>query len=160
MIISLIVAMAKNRVIGIDNKLPWHLSEDLKRFRKITTGHPVVMGRKTFESIGRLLPNRENIIVTRNTDYRVLGATIVNSLEEVLEKFKNTPEEVFILGGGEIFKVALPLANKIYLTLIDKEIAGDAYFPEFDLASYTKLFEEKHVDGPLPFSFIDLARNQ
>lgn len=157
MIISLIVAMSKNRVIGVDNKLPWHLPEDLKRFRRITSGHPVVMGRKTFESIGRLLPNRENIIVTRNADYRVLGATVVHSLEEAFLKFKNTTEEVFVLGGGEIFKQALPLANKIYLTLIEKEIKGDAYFPEVDFSNYNKISEEKYLE-PLPYSFIDYSR--
>jgi dihydrofolate reductase len=158
MTLAIIVAMSRNRVIGINNKLPWYLPEDLKRFRKITSGHPVIMGRRTFESIGRLLPGRENIIITRNQDYKVLGATIRYSLEEALAPFKSSDEEVFILGGGEIFKLAMPLVNRIYLTLIDQDFKGDAYFPETDFSKYKIIAQEKHTE-PMPYQFIDLEVN-
>jgi dihydrofolate reductase len=158
MILSLIVAMSQNRVIGIDNKLPWHLPEDLKRFRKITSGHPVIMGRKTYESIGRLLPQRENIIITRQKDYQVQGATMAHSLESALAKFKNSEEEVFIIGGGEIFTQAWSMANKIYLTLVESEVEGDAYFPDLNWDLFKLVNKENHSE-PVAYSFQDYVRN-
>jgi len=131
--ISIIVAMSKNRVIGKDNKLIWHLSEDLKRFKSITTNNVVVMGRKTHLSIGKVLPNRLNIILSRDMNWRNPlgdGCVVCYSIEEVLEKFKH--RDLFIIGGEEIYRQFLPYCDKIYLTLIEKEFEGDAYFPSLD----------------------------
>jgi dihydrofolate reductase len=130
--ISLIVAMNQSHVIGIDNNLPWHIPEDLKFFKQITTGKPIIMGRKTFESIGRVLPNRTNIIITRNKNFMVPGIINVGSLQEALNISKTAPE-VFIIGGGEIFKLAMELANKIYITIVDIEVKNpNVYFPTID----------------------------
>jgi len=125
--IKIIVATSKNRVIGNNNQLIWKLSSDLKRFKELTTGNPVVMGRKTYESIGRPLPNRRNIIITRNSEYEIDGCEIVSSLEEALLLTNNN---CFIIGGGEIYKQSLDIADKIYLTLVDKDFEGDTTFPE------------------------------
>lgn len=127
--IKIIVAMSKNRVIGNNNQLIWKLSSDLKRFKELTTNNPVVMGRKTYESIGRPLPNRRNIIITRNTEYSVEGCEIVSSLEEALLLTNN---DCFIIGGGEIYTQSLEVADKIYLTLVNKEFEGDTTFPNLD----------------------------
>jgi len=127
--IKIIVAMSKNRVIGNNNELIWKLSSDLKRFKELTTNNPVIMGRKTYESIGRPLPNRRNIVITRNTEYSVEGCEIVSSLEEALLLTNN---DCFIIGGGEIYKQSLEVADKIYLTLVNKEFEGDTTFPELD----------------------------
>jgi dihydrofolate reductase len=158
MIVSLIAAMSQNRIIGRDQQLPWHLPEDLKRFRAITKGHPCVMGRKTFESIKRPLPNRPNIIVTRQKGYRVEGATVVDSVEAALAPYRQSGEEVFILGGEEIFRQTIDLADKLYLTIIHKEFSGQTRFPEFDESLFEVSFREDH-EGELPFSFIDYVRN-
>jgi dihydrofolate reductase len=125
--IKIIVAMSDNRVIGNNNELIWKLSSDLKRFKELTTGHPVVMGRKTYESIGKPLPNRRNIIITRNLEYEVNGCEVVSSLEEALLLTNN---DCFIIGGGEIYKQSLEVADKIYLTLVHKDFEGDTTFPE------------------------------
>ena len=119
--------MSKNRVIGNNNELIWKLSSDLKRFKELTTGYAVVMGRKTYESIGKPLPNRRNIIITRNLEYEVNGCEIVSSLEEALLLTNN---DCFIIGGGEIYKQSLEIADKIYLTLVHKDFEGDTTFPE------------------------------
>ena len=119
--------MSDNRVIGNNNELIWKLSSDLKRFKELTTGHPVVMGRKTYESIGKPLPNRRNIIITRNSEYEVEGCETVSSLEEALLLTNN---DCFIIGGGEIYKQSLEVADKIYLTLVHKDFEGDTTFPE------------------------------
>lgn len=131
MIISLVAAMGRNRVIGKDNALPWKLPADMKRFREITTGHPIVMGRATFESIGRALPNRLNIVMTRDKNYTAEGCRIVHSLQEALQAGAGN-DEVMVIGGTSIFVQFLPLAERIYLTVIDHDFEGDAYFPEFD----------------------------
>ena len=125
--IKIIVAMSKNRVIGDSNTLIWHLPEDLKRFRHLTTGNTIVMGRKTYESIGKPLPNRRSIIITRDPDYKVEGCEVVNSLEEAL-LLSNS--DCFIIGGGEIDRQAIDISDRIYLTLINKEFEGDTSFPE------------------------------
>ena len=125
--INIIVAMSKNRVIGNNNTLIWHLPEDLKRFKALTTGNTIVMGRKTYESIGKPLPNRRSIIITRDTNYKVDGCEVVNSLEEALELSNNN---CFIIGGGEIYRQALDKADRIYLTRINKDFEGDTTFPE------------------------------
>ena len=132
MILSLIVAMSENRVIGKDNKLPWHIPADLKRFKQITSGHPIIMGRKTFESIGKPLPNRTNIVISR-TQTRTDGTVAwCQSLEQALEIAKESEgsEETFVIGGAEIFRLALPYVNKIYFTKIHQIIEGDVFLPD------------------------------
>ncbi len=126
--ISLIVAHDKHRVIGFENKMPWHLPGELQYFKDTTMGKPMIMGRKTFESIGRPLPGRKNIIVTRNKEYHHEGIEVASSLEEAIEIAGNV-EEVMIIGGEEIFKQSLPIANRLYITQIDNEFEGDTYFP-------------------------------
>ena len=126
-VISLIVAMAKNRVIGKDNAMPWHIPEDFKYFKETTMGRPIVMGRKTYESLGRLLPGRENRIVTRQKDYRVEGAQVFHSLEEACRG----QGEIFVIGGAEIYQAAMSMADRIYITLVDREFEGDAVFPSW-----------------------------
>jgi len=159
--VSAIVAMAKNRVIGNRNQLPWKLPEDLKRFKQITTGHPVVMGRKTFESIGRLLPNRTNIIVSRQAGYQVEGAEVVSSLEAAVEHCEKNKailgEEVFIIGGAEIYKAALPMISRFYLTLIQNDFEGDAHLNDLSLDDFQEVAREDRTE-PFPFSFLTLER--
>ena len=134
--------MSKNRVIGKDNDMPWHLSDDLKNFKRITIGKTVVMGRLTYQSIGRPLPNRQNIVLSRNfLDTNVL---IFDNLQEVLNFLKDE-DEVFIIGGEDIYRQTIHKANKIYLTTIDKEIIGDKYFPDIDLSSWNKISSESYI---------------
>ena len=136
--INIIVATSKNRVIGNNNSLIWKLPADLKRFKQITTGNTIVMGRKTYESIGKPLPNRRNIIITRDTNYLVDNCEIVNSLEEALMLCNN---DCFIIGGGEIYKQSIDIADKIYLTLVQEDFEGDTYFPEIG-KEWTKVIRE------------------
>ncbi|MDJ1470153.1 dihydrofolate reductase [Cytophagaceae bacterium DM2B3-1] len=150
--ISIIAAFTENRVLGKDNQLIWHLPEDLKNFKRLTSGHPIIMGRKTFESLGRPLPNRTNIIITRNPDYQATGCMIVSSLEEAIQKATNIDrEEVFVIGGGEIYTQALPLADTMYLTHVHTTLEGDTLFPVFSSQewniAHTQSFkkDEKHV---------------
>jgi dihydrofolate reductase len=155
--VKIIVAMSKNRVIGNNNELIWKLSSDLKRFKELTTGHPVVMGRKTYESIGRPLPNRRNIIITRNSEYEVEGCEVVSSLEEALLLSGN---DCFIIGGGEIYKQSLELADKIYLTLVHKDFEGDTQFPE--LSKEWAIIDNKDFEADQKneynYSFIEYDR--
>lgn len=140
--ICLIAALSENRVIGKDNALPWHIPEDLKHFKEVTSGHPVIMGRKTFESIRRLLPRRLNIVVSRDPTYVVEGATMAHSLEQALEIARNYErDEIFVLGGGQIFEEAISIADRLYLTIVHTEIEGDAFFPDF--SKYTKVVDER-----------------
>lgn len=158
--ISIIVAVAQNGVIGGSNQLLWHISEDLQRFKKITSGHPVIMGRKTFESLGRPLPNRQNVIITRQGDYHPEGVTVVNSLDEAVALFPES-EEVFITGGGEIYRQALPMTDKVYLTVVLRDYEGDTHFPDLDPAQWKEVFRERHERGkdyPYPFEYIDYVR--
>jgi dihydrofolate reductase len=129
--LSLIVAMAKNRVIGADNKIPWHLPNELKLFKSLTMGHHIVMGRKTYESIGRLLPGRTTVIVTRQEDYAVPGAIVAHSIDEALAACKDD-DEVFVIGGADLFRETLPIADRLYLTTVDAEPEGDTFMPELD----------------------------
>ena len=131
--ITLIAACSKNRAIGKDNKLLWHLPSDLKRFKKLTTGKTIVMGRKTFDSIGRPLPNRKNIILTNNKNLQIEGCEVINSISEL-----NTLEDIIIIGGEQIYNLFIEHADIIELTLIDKEFEGDAFFPEIDLSKFIK----------------------
>ena len=156
--LSLIVAIAKHRVIGVNNTLPWHLPEDLKRFRALTSGHHIIMGRKTYDSLGRLLPGRTTVIVTRNPDYKVEGAVVVHSLEEAIAACGDD-NEVFLIGGAELYKDGLKLANKLYITEIDAAYVGDAFFPEFDEAEWKEGGRENHQSqNGLGFSYITYQR--
>ncbi len=128
MIVSIIAAMAENRVIGRDNKMPWNLPTDRKHFHAITRGYPVIMGRKTFESIGRPLSRRTNIVLTRQNDYRAEGAIIVHDMEAAIAACGNA-DEVFICGGAEVFRETMSIVQRIYLTIIHQKVEGDAYFP-------------------------------
>jgi dihydrofolate reductase len=142
--LSLIVAFAKNRVIGHNNTLPWHLPEDLKRFRALTMDHHIIMGRKTYESLGRLLPGRTTIIVTRNKDYKVEGALIAHSLQAALVLAAGDAEP-FVIGGAELYKQGLELATKLYITEVKAEYEGDAFFPEIDLSHWTLSEKKDHI---------------
>ena len=155
MMISLIVAMGKNRVIGKDNKMMWHLPLEFKHFKETTLGHCIVLGRKNFESIGRPLPKRTNIIVTRNEQYQAEGCVVVNSLEAAIDFAKKQGEtELFITGGGEIYKQALPKADKIYLTEVDYAEEGEIYFPEFQEEKFQKeLLLEQPVSDNNPLAW-------
>ena len=140
--IALIVAMTKDRVIGLNNQMPWHLPADLKRFREITMGKPILMGRKTHESIGRVLPGRENIILTRDPDYSVDDCTIVHDIEEAMNRARN--QEIMVIGGSAVYEAFLPIANRLYLTLVEGDFKGDTYFPDFDRSDWT-VFESTPV---------------
>jgi dihydrofolate reductase len=158
--ITLIVAVSKNGVIGDDNKLIWHLPEDLKRFKNLTSGNVVVMGRKTHESIGKVLPNRLNVILTRNIKwYKPLGdnCVVCYSKEEVIERFKH--RNIFVIGGGEIYKEFEPYANLIEMTYIDKEFQGDTKFIDLD-SKWVETLREDHQNENYNYSFIQLSRNQ
>ena len=158
MIISLIAAMDKNRLIGKDNSLPWKLPADMKRFKELTTGKPVIMGRKTFESIGRALPNRINIILTRDKSCKAEGCVVVHSIEEALKAAKDS-KEVMVIGGAQIYAQFMPIANKMHLTLIDEDFEGDAHFPEYKKNEWTEVKKEEHKDK-FGFVFVDLERKQ
>lgn len=127
---TIIAAMDKNRLIGVDNSLPWRLSADLQNFKKLTSGNAIIMGRKTWDSLGRPLPNRKNIIITRNKDYQVEGATVTHSMEEALVAADGM--DAFVIGGGEIYSIAMDTAKEMILTHVETEAKGDAWFPEFD----------------------------
>jgi dihydrofolate reductase len=149
--------MSENRVIGNNNQLIWKLSSDLKRFKELTTNNTIVMGRKTYESIGKPLPNRRNIIITRNLEYQVDGCEVVSSLEEDLLLTNNN---CFIIGGGEIYKQSLGVADKIYLTLVHKELEGDTHFPEIgnDWATINKEYFKSDDKNEYNYSFIEYER--
>jgi dihydrofolate reductase len=128
-VISIIAAMARHRVIGAGGRIPWHLPEELKRFKRLTLGHHIVMGRKTWESIGRALPGRTSVIVTRQRGYRAPGARVVHSLDEAIAAC-GSDEEIFVIGGAELYAQSLPRAGRLYLTTIDAEVPGDTLMPE------------------------------
>ncbi len=158
MTVSLIVAMTGQRIIGREGKLPWHLSEDLKRFKRITMGHPLIMGRKTFDSIGKPLPGRKNIVITRDATYKSGAGYKFEEFEINTDALKalgaahKSKDEYFVIGGAEIFKIALPFADKFYFTLIDKDFDGDVSFPPVDLKDYETIEESRH-ESPAPDSF-------
>lgn len=149
--IALIVAMARNHVIGKDNTMPWHLPEDLRHFKRVTLGKPVVMGRNTYESIGKPLVQRANIIISRNPAYRVEGATVVHSLDAALAlgadllRDAGPDAELMIIGGAQIYAQALPLAQRLYLTEVHAEPEGDASFPQFDRSQWQEVAREEHA---------------
>jgi dihydrofolate reductase len=152
--ISFIVAMDENRVIGKDNQLPWHLPEDLKFFKRVTMGHPIGMGRKTHESIGRILPGRENIIITRQPDYQSEGCTVIHSVGDLVEYARKQNEEIFIIGGAEIFKETFEYADRLYITHIHDKFPGDTFFPEFDWSDWDLTSSEQGIkDEKNPYDY-------
>lgn len=156
--ISIIVAIDKNRGIGKQGKLLCDIPEDLARFKRITIGHPVILGRKTFDSIGRCLPQRTNIIITRDKNYKVVGAIVVDSLEKALEEARKIDkDEVFIIGGGQIYNQAINLADKLYLTLINSVFEADTFFPDYSEFKKIVFEEAKELDG-LKYKFVELER--
>jgi len=159
MTISLIAALDRNRVIGRDNKLPWHLPNDLKHFQELTYGKPVIMGRKTYESIGRPLPDRTNIIVTHDPDYRADGCIVVHSPADALQSAGSAPE-IMVVGGEAIFREFLPLADRMYLTYIDASVGGDTYFPEFPKDEWREISREEHPadkENEYAYTFVTLV---
>jgi len=160
MLLSAICAMSENRVIGFQNKLPWHLPADLRHFKKITIGHPIIMGRKTYESIGRALPDRCNVVITRDATFQAQGCIIVNSIEMALSAVSYS-EEVFIMGGAMLYQQLLPEVQRIYLTEIHHTFEGDAFFPEIDKTAW---HEVERIDYPADeenrysYSFVILER--
>lgn len=155
---SIIVAVAKNGVIGKNNQLPWQLSEDLKYFKATTMGHPILMGRKTYESIGRPLPGRENIILTRQKDLHINDVKMIHNLEDLAQY----DQEIFIIGGSEIYQNCLPLVNRIYLTKILLDYEGDVYFPLLDIEDSWKIVSQTEVryseKGSIPYQFFVMER--
>ncbi len=159
MIVSIVVAIAQNNAIGKDNQLLWHLPKDLKHFKDITSGHTVIMGRKTYESVGKPLPNRRNIIITRQ-NIVINGCEVVNSIEEAL-KLCTGEAEVFIVGGAEIYKQAMTLTDRIYLTIVHQEFDADTYFPEIKENIWKETERQDHESDEkhlFPYSFITLER--
>lgn len=160
MTISIIAAIGKNRELGYGKDLIWKIPNDLARFKTVTSGHPIIMGRKTYESIGRILPDRTNIIITRNSEFKVDGAVIVNSLEQAIEKAKGEhgSDEIFIIGGSQIFNQAIKIADKLYLTKINSEAPlADVFFPEYP-EFIKETFREAHEDDSLQYEFVNLER--
>lgn len=160
--LSIIVAKSKNNVIGKNNRLIWHLPEDLKRFKALTSGKTIIMGRKTFESLGRVLPNRKHIVITKNLDFKIDNemVEIIHDIKE-LEKYIDSDEECFVIGGGIIYNMLMPYADKIYATVIDEEFEGDTYFPMIDDKIWKIEKKEKGLkneDNPYDYEYIDYLR--
>ena len=155
--LGLIYARARNGVIGKDNAMPWHLPEDLAHFKRTTLGAPVIMGRKTWDSLGRPLPDRRNIVVTRNPDFQAPGAEVVTSLDDAIKRAGDA-EEIVVIGGGEIFKLSLPIADRIYYTHVRANVEGDAYFPDIDWNQWQAVYRETGQGGELPFEYVDYNR--
>lgn len=161
--ISIIVAVAENDIIGGDNKLLWHIPEDLKRFKEITSGNTIIMGRKTFESLPCVLPNRKHIIITRDKNYSVDNPSVevIHNLSQVINTYKNTPETAFIIGGGDIYKQLIHSVDKIFLTKVYKSFNGDTTFPQIDFNEFDVEFESEILiceKNGLKYQFIDLVR--
>lgn len=157
---SIIVAVDKKNGIGIQNKLPWHLPEDLAHFKKTTTGNTVIMGRKTYESIGRPLPNRRNIVLSKNPSWQAEGVETVTSLEQVND-VRNENDEIFIIGGAQIYELTLKDVSKIIITEIDANFECDAFFPEISMSEWQEVSREKHFSekNQFHFSFVTYQRN-
>ncbi|MCU9613636.1 dihydrofolate reductase [Caldibacillus lycopersici] len=152
--ISFIFAMDEENAIGKNNNLPWHIPDDLRRFKKITMGHPIIMGRKTYDSIGKPLPGRENIIITRNKTFVAEGCIVFYDIKEMMEYINKQNEEFFVIGGAEIFRLFLPFVTKMYVTKINHRFAGDVFFPEMDWSSFTISNREKGKTDPnVPYAY-------
>ena len=160
MTVTMVVAIGENNAIGKNNELLWYLPKDLRHFKTITSGHTVIMGRKTYESVGKPLPKRRNIIITRNTELTIDGAEVVHTIEDALELCKSD-EEVFIIGGAEIYKMAMKHTDKIFLTVVHESFEADAFFPEIDRNLWVETAAEKHLPDEknnLSFTFSTLER--
>ncbi|ODU29650.1 MAG: diacylglycerol kinase [Thiobacillus sp. SCN 62-729] len=158
--VSVIAALARNRVIGVENRLPWRLPEDLAHFKALTLNHPILMGRKTFESLGRPLPGRTNIVITRNVDYRRDGCLVADSIPAAIALCEDA-DEVFFIGGAELYAQVIPLADRLYLTEVDIDAQGDAWFPDYDRSAFREVSREPHtgVKGDaLRFDFVVYER--
>lgn len=158
--LSIIAALASNRVIGVENRLPWHLPADLKHFKSLTMGKPILMGRKTYESIGKPLPGRRNIIISRNPEYLAPGCEVVSSLEQALA-LCDQDQEVMLIGGAQLFTQAFSKADILYLTIIHHEFSGDCYFPEWDQSQWKEIMRvdcAAHFENPYPYSFLTFQR--
>lgn len=151
--LAIIVARAKNGVIGINNTLPWRLPEDLKHFKNTTLGHPIIMGRNTWESLGKALPGRRNIVVSRNPDYEASGAEVFTSLENAIDACTGN-EKVFIIGGAQIYDEALAYVDKLIITEVDLDVDGDAFFPNIDDMMWQEISREEHHNGELAYAFV------
>lgn len=161
--ITLVVAISENRVIGRDNQLIWHLPNDLKHFKQITTGHPIIMGRKTFDSMGKALPNRTNIVITRNENWSAENVITTHSLGKAIETAQEIDEEIFIIGGGVIFNMSMDIADAIELTIIHQGFEGDVFFPEIEDEIWEEVsreFNEKDEKNQYDYSFIRLERKK
>jgi dihydrofolate reductase len=166
-VIALVVAVAENGAIGRGGDLPWRLSSDLKQFRRLTLGKPVIMGRRTFESLGRVLDQRVNIVMTRDPDFNVPGVVVARSFEEALEQGREAAvqagvDEIMVIGGEDVFRAALPLAGRIYLTEVHARPEADTWFPSFDASVWREVSREAHAPGPKDdhaFSFVLLERH-
>jgi dihydrofolate reductase len=159
--ISLIVAMSSNRAIGLDGQMPWHLSADLKRFKQITMGYPILMGRLTFESIGRPLPGRTNIIVSRNPTYKPEGCIVLDSVETAISHGCQLADEVFVIGGSTLYEATLPIADTLYITQINRDFVGDTFFPDFDRNQWVEVQREDLADDAkvgFTYSFLKLQK--
>jgi len=162
MIISFVAAMGRNKAIGKDNSLPWKLPADMKHFKDLTKGKPVIMGRKTYESIGKPLPNRKNIILTRDKNYKSKQCIVVHSVEEALSA-AGSSEEAMVIGGSQVYHKFLPRTNKMYLTIIGADFEGDAYFPDYDKRDWKETHCEKHnadEENKFSYTFLTLERKK
>jgi dihydrofolate reductase len=158
--ISIIVAMAANRVIGYENHLPWHLPADLAHFKVVTMGKPILMGRKTWESIGRPLSGRTNIVITRDRDYQADGCVVAHSMEEAIAAAQGN-DEVMVIGGADFYRQVLPLTDTLYLTLVEGDFTGDTFFPELDAAEWQETSSEVHAPderNPHAYCFVTMER--
>ena len=155
--ISMIVARTRNLVIGKENKIPWKISADLQFFKKVTMGYPIIMGRKTWESIGRPLPGRRNIVVSRNTSYSAVGAELVSSLEQALDSLKEF-KRVFVIGGQQLFNQAFPLADELFITEIELQVEGDTYFEIPDPSDWQEIDRVQEKEGEIEFAYVTLRR--
>ncbi|CAN7702109.1 dihydrofolate reductase [Paenibacillus sp. LjRoot153] len=160
MSISFIFAMDRNRAIGVNNKLPWHLPGDLKFFKNVTMGHPILMGRKTYESIGKPLPGRRNVILTQNTAYQAEGCEVIHSVDEAIDAFRD--QELFVIGGAEIFKLFASHVNRMYITYIEDEFEADTFMSDLDLSTWTLVSSEqgeRNEKNPYEYYFRIYERN-
>lgn len=161
--ISIIAAIAKNNIIGGDNKLLWHIPEDLKHFKDLTSNHTIIMGRKTFESLPGVLPKRHHIVLTKDKSYTVDSdsVTIIHNFKKIVDKYETSEEEVFVIGGGEIYSVFLPYCKNLYFTKVNKDFKGDTYFPKIEPSEWKITYsseENKNLKDNLEFKFINLTR--
>lgn len=164
--LAIIVAQSNNRVIGVNNDLPWRLPKDLQYFKKVTLGKPIIMGRKTYESIGKPLPGRTNVVITSNLDYKLEGAEVVHSLEQAIDLAREVAKasnqsEIMVIGGAQIYQQALPQAKKLYITEVDAQIEGDAHFPAVEYELYREIERETHSSdesNPYDYSFVCYQR--